>query len=38
MFQIPEHCRLAFIMAIGIPNVRYARTPQLKTKNVTILN
>lgn len=37
MFQIPEHCRLAFIMALGIPNVRYARTPQLKTKNVTIL-
>lgn len=36
-FRIPEHCKLSFVMALGLPAVKYARTPQLETKNVTII-
>lgn len=36
-FHIPEHCKLGFVIALGIPAVKYARTPQLTTKNVTII-
>ena len=35
-FHIPKHCQLGFVMALGIPAVAYARTPQLKTDNVEI--
>ncbi len=37
VMTVDSEARLSFIMALGIPNVRYARTPQRKTKNVTIL-
>lgn len=36
-FHIPKHCQLCFVMALGIPAVAYARTPQLKTDNVEII-
>lgn len=36
-FHIPEHCKLGFVVILGIPAVKYARTPQLGTKNVTII-
>lgn len=36
-FKLPAHCELSFIMALGIPAVTYARTPQLKAENITMI-
>ncbi len=36
-FQLPEHHKLGFVMTLGLPAVKYARSPQLEAKNVTIL-
>lgn len=36
-FQIPQGCKLSFLMALGIPDISYQRTPQRTTDRITII-
>ncbi len=36
-FQIPQGCKLSFLMVLGIPDISYQRTPQRTTDRITII-
>ena len=36
-FQIPQGCKLSFLMVLGIPDISYQRTPQRTTDRITFI-